>query len=394
MSDTLNYATPAGESDASAIAAILSSAFGNQPDQSREWVGKLDLSDFRIVRAGGEVVGALLLVPMGQYWGGRAAPMTGIAAVGVAPHRRGEGVALHLMRGAVRELAERGVPISGLYPATQHLYRRAGYEQAGTRFTVTLPAARIGVRSAGALKSVRLGDADTEEVKACYARFASRHDGYLDRGPYVWSRIRETREGTAGGFGFRDRSGALRGYVYLTQPKKPSGKYDLRVWDMAGDSAEAMREVLAFLADHRSMADDAIWFTGPHDPFLALLDEQPFTMALHFYWMLRILDVKRALEARGYPPGVRAELHLEVDDDLLESNRGRFTVQVEGGRASVKPGGRGEVRLGVRALAPLYSGLRSAWELRTLGVLEGPDEALAAAAGVFAGAAPATPDMY
>jgi predicted acetyltransferase len=101
------------------------------------------------------------------------------------------------------------------------------------------------------------------------------------------------------------------------------------------------------------------------------------------------------VEGRGYAPGVRAEVHLEIADELLPKNSGRWTVAVEGGRASsVVKGGRGGLRLDIRALAPLYSGLISAAQLRVLGQVEGDDEAVAAADAAFAGTAPWKSDMY
>jgi len=72
------------------------------------------------------------MIPMGQWWGSQRVPMTGIAGVGVTPEYRGTGVAIALVQDTVKELHRQGVPLSVLYPATQHLYRKAGYEQAGT----------------------------------------------------------------------------------------------------------------------------------------------------------------------------------------------------------------------------------------------------------------------
>ncbi|HVZ94403.1 MAG TPA: GNAT family N-acetyltransferase [Phycisphaerales bacterium] len=392
-----SYGGIAGQSEIDACAFILGTAFGSPPAQSREWIEKSGSDDMRAGRADGELVACLRFVRMAQWWGSKSVPMVGVAGVGVAPHRRGEGFALELMRSAMRELAAEGCPISCLYPATQRLYDRAGYAQAGSRFHVTVPLPRLNAR-AGKLKGMTLRDEDAGEVKACYTRAASHLNGYLDRGDYCWTRVRESRDGPVHGFGFRDTTG-IRGYLYYTQSRKSTGKHDLKLTDIAADSRDAAMELLAFLSDHRSMGDDAVWHAGPHDPLLALIDEQVYTLTLHHYWMMRITDARRALEARGYASAVRADLHLDIADDLLDLNRGRFVLTAEGGTASVKPGGRGDLRLDIRTLATLYSGLRSAYELRALGLIECTDggainRALADASAIFAGPAPATPDMY
>ena len=61
---------------------------------------------------------------------------------------------------------------------------------------------------------------------------------------------------------------------------------------------------------------------GPMDPLLLLMREQDYQVKLLFHWMLRVLDVPAALEARGYPAGVSGTLHLEVEDELFPENRG------------------------------------------------------------------------
>src|SRR5262249_56665945 len=102
-----------------------------------------------------------------------------------------------------------------------------------------------------------------------------------------------------------------------------------------------------------------VWHTGPADPVLALLPEQQYRLRLRHHWMLRILNLPAALIARGYARGLTAELHLEVRDECLPANNGRFVLQVREGPALVEPGGSGRMRLDIRGLATIYSGLFS-----------------------------------
>jgi predicted acetyltransferase len=110
--------------------------------------------------------------------------------------------------------------------------------------------------------------------------------------------------------------------------------------------------------------------------------------------MLRIVDVKKCLEARGYSGSGRAEVHLDIRDETIPANAGPWIVTVEGGRAIVERGGRGDLRLSIRALAPLFSGYLSAAQLAQLGRIEGSSAAIAAAAGVFPAGTPWLSDMY
>lgn len=119
-------------------------------------------------------------------------------------------------------------------------------------------------------------------------------------------------------------------------------------------------------------------------------------------WMLRVLDVPRALSARGWPAHLEGELHLEVTDDLVAANRGRWRLRVTGGAATVEPGGRGERRRPVsppgscgstwprsRRSTPATCGPRGS---RLDGRLEGPPAAIELAGRLFA--VPWMPDKF
>src|SRR5690606_17876867 len=117
-------------------------AFGLAPERARKWVVD-HLSGIRALRRRGQVLGGLLLIPMGQFFGCRRVSMTGVAGVSVVPAARGQGVATRLMTAALREM-RRGNALSALYPATMPLYRRVGYELAGARYRVEVPVRLIG----------------------------------------------------------------------------------------------------------------------------------------------------------------------------------------------------------------------------------------------------------
>ena len=110
--------------------------------------------------------------------------------------------------------------------------------------------------------------------------------------------------------------------------------------------------------------------------------------------MLRLVDVPAALQARGYPPDLHADLHLDVRDDLLPANSGRIVLTVEDGHGRVRPGGAGHLRLGVRELAAIYTGFMAPAEVRALGAIEGSADALALAGAIFAGPRPWLADMF
>jgi predicted acetyltransferase len=110
--------------------------------------------------------------------------------------------------------------------------------------------------------------------------------------------------------------------------------------------------------------------------------------------MLRIVDPAAAIEARGFPAGLRATLQIDLADDVLPENAGRYTIEVEGGRAAVSRGGAGRIALGVRELAAIYTGFMAPQELRAIGRIAGPDDDMGLMGAVFGGVRPWVADMF
>ena len=104
--------------------------------------------------------------------------------------------------------------------------------------------------------------------------------------------------------------------------------------------------------------------------------------------MLRVVDLPKAITARGFAPGVEGSVEIEVEDDLLPANAGRWTIRVAGGRGRCVRGGRGRVKADARGLAPIYTGRESPFALRAAGRVDGPDGELARLGALFAGPAP------
>lgn len=376
-----------------AAARFCSLAFGGTVEGAVEWLrDQAGHENLRVLReADGSVSASLIVIPMGQYFGGRSVEMEGIAGVAVPPEGRGKGAGLRLMRAQVLDAAGRGVPVSCLFASTQALYRQVGYEQCGVLFETTLPLRTIGVRER-AMVVRELTDADEPAIRACYSAFAARYDGMLDRGAYVWVRTRSNRGEVRRGFGFFGGGGGaeeLEAYLFFAQRRKAStGRHDVAVSDLAFMTARGGRRLLGFLSDLATVGDDATFDGAPVHPLMALMPQQYFSAKSVDVAMLRVNLVKEALEGRGYAPSVRAEFVVEVEDDLVEANAGAWRVRVEEGRAEVERV-RGDVRgaavmrCDVRGLAAVYAGYCSATAAAGLGWVEG--EALAVVDGVFAG---------
>jgi predicted acetyltransferase len=240
-----------------------------------------------------------------------------------------------------------------------------------------------------------LDDLHRNEVERCYREFAAQNDGWLDRGPYGWERVREPRGEKAPGFGIVNGD-RVDGYVYFQQRRKlDTGRQELLPSDIAFRTAEAGRRLLGFFADFATVGDEVVFGGGPHHPLLWLLGQQRYTVALKDYWMVALTNVKAALEARGYSEAVRADIALDVVDEVTPENAGRLLLRVEGGRGTVESLPRGNAaRIGVGPLAALYTGFTSPKRLRAMGALDADDRTVDALGAAFAGSAPAMTDTF
>jgi predicted acetyltransferase len=378
--------------DLAAIERTLGLCFNIGEARAAVSIERAGLSEIRVLDLGGELGAITYLIPMGIFFGGRTISNLGIAAVGVPPQHRGRGYSTQMMQAILREAQDRGFAVSTLHPATQTVYRKVGYQLFGGYYETSMPIATIEVRERGAeLRSYR--PEDREAVRALQSKYARSFDGHLDRGEYVWHGVHLVRDMPTEGYLVHE-NGELTGYCFLWQEALPGLSYNLRISDMVATTPVAARRLLTFFADHRSLAREVLWHGGPTDPLLMQLPEDRYQVKLRHFVMLRLLDVKRALEARGYPKLVRAKLELELEDPLLPAHAGRWTLEVADGFAELSRGGEGKLRTDAAGLTALFTQLHPAPRLAALGWIQGDAESIETARSIFAGPQASLTEMF
>jgi predicted acetyltransferase len=377
--------------DIQRLGNIFEQCFLMSSGDSEIFFNRIGLENFYVIRAGEQVAGGLATIPMAQWWGGKRVPMAGIGAVGIAPEYRGDGAALTMMQHTVKELYAKGVPISTLYPATQRLYRKAGYEQGGISSIWEVPTQSILVKE----QPLPIGAvAGAHEIfYELYQQQAKLNNGLVERHQSLWERIFKPDEKETIYAYLIGCAEQPQGYIIFSQHQDQDGSF-IRVRDCAVLTTAAAQTFWNFLANHRSQIKNVLWKGSVTESLTLLLPEQTAKQKSVSYWMLRVIDVVKALEKRGYPAGIQAELHLEIQDDLLAENNGRFILSVANGRGEITSGGKGEMKLHIRGLAPLYTGLFTPQQLQLAGQLDATETARFAATQIFAGASPWMADFF
>ncbi len=376
-----------------ALGDVLSHAFGFPREDARSWFERAGLENVRTLERNGRVCGGLIEIPMGQFFGGRSVTTMGVAGVGIVPEERGRGVATHLMLSMLRGARARGFALSTLYPATVSLYRRVGYERGGARFSISLDPRTCEIPRVPEMMIAEVSGTPADVV-ALYEKTARRCDGYIDRGPYVWSRV-STPRGLVTKTFTASHGSTLEGYVVLSHKMEPPAS-TVTVTDIAATTARAARALLRVLVEYRSLAALVQWYGGPSDLFTNLLPERHCEIRLTDYFMVRVVDVANALALRGWPRAIDGGLTIELDDASMPENSGVYGLELEGGRLRIAAGeAKGpRVKITERGLAALYTGQAQAHVLASAGWLEADEDARELLDRWFGGPLPTTRDFF
>ncbi|MEH1960402.1 MAG: GNAT family N-acetyltransferase [Nostoc sp.] len=392
MTPKFEYSTLAHPQDIQHLGYIFEQCFISGLGGEEAYINLLGVENFRIIRESEQLVGGLATLDMGQWWGGVRVPMTGIAVVGIAPEYRGSGAAIALMQHTLKELYARGIPLSALYPAVQTLYRKVGYEQGGSWCNWEVATNTIQVREQP-LPLQPIVSINHQVFYELYQQQARQTPGYLDRHPAIWERLIQPDEKETFYAYFIGSKEKPQGYILFSQHSKEDGAI-LRIKDWVILTVAAAQSFWSFLATHRSQIERVRWRSSVIDSLTLLLPEQTAKLRHTMRWLLRVVDVVKALEMRGYPSGIQAELHLDIQDNLLTGNNGKFILSVANGRGEVTKGGKGELQLDIRELAPLYTSLFTPYHLQQVGKLHGTETAISAATQIFAGSSPWMADFF
>jgi predicted acetyltransferase len=197
---------------------------------------------------------------------------------------------------------------------------------------------------------------DRPSVETLYERVAAQGHFALERKPGWWSQRLWGREGDWVVYEGR-RRGQIEGYLYYEVDASPGPfKLSVTLEEFVAVTPEAHRGLVGYLAALRDQVSE-IHFAAPADGVwpLTLLTGQNLrpgaelsvltdTGNISNGAMLRLTDVKAALERWPLPPQARGELTLEVEDPVLPQNARSWRVGVRDGGLRLGAEGTGPAR--------------------------------------------------
>lgn len=361
---------PRDYGDWEAYAALLRQSLGGPPEFWPRFLESVRSDALVLVAVHKRhVLSGAIGLPMPQLFGDQ--PVSSLALSGVATHPdvRKRGLSTSVIEALMEAGRSEGVAVSPLWPSTSRFYRRLGWEVAGRS-----ASCRVATRALAGLSGSGEAWRDPgEEVREAQRDWARRWNGSLLRPDWWWvARHPEPAPDATFRYGWFQN---FRPTGFLAYRQEVVGREtEIVVSEMWGLTSDAWRGLLGLLGSSETMFPTVRFaphvFPHHHD-LLWVLPEQDVTSQSGYNWMLRLVDVPAALEARGWAPGATGRVDLAID-----SEEERFVLEVDQGRAAVSPGGEGRVRWGRGALAAWYAGGLSARRAARLGLAAGATDDL------------------
>jgi predicted acetyltransferase len=311
---------------------------------------------------GGAIFSFRLTIPGGEV------PAAAVTAVGVLPTHRRRGILTSLMERQLRDAAERGEPVAILWASEGSIYGRFGYGLATLWANIEVPRDRASFRrDVPAEGSVRFVTQDEAErlFPPVYDAVRTVTPGFYDRTEAWWqTEVLDDPEHRRHGAGPRflvafEVDGRCEGYVIYrvrsdwewTGPKSV-----LEVRELMAATPRALRELWRFCFSVDLIRTVRANLLSPDHPLLHMVNEpRRLDMRIGDALWVRIVDLPAALMARSFAAEDR--IVLEVADDLLPSNAGRWLLDARAGAAIVeRTAAPADLALDTTDLAAVYLG--------------------------------------
>ena len=305
---------------------------------------------------------------------GAMLPVAGVTMVSVLPTHRRRGILRSLMLRQLADIAERGEePIAALWASETPLYGRYGYGRASSHAFFRFGRGEGALHAAApADPAIRLRLAEpadaVAELAKVYESVLPGQPGFFGRDADWWDRVLDDPEEERQGSSplrcllAEDGSGVRAYALYRSTPRWEEGTflpdgalslYELVAADPAGGAA-LWRDLLS-----RDLITEVTADLRPaDDPLLyQLQDPRRARPQLADNLWVRIIDLPTALARRGY--AASADVVLEVTDDLLPANAGRWRLRAAlagGGAECTRTDDPADIALDVRELGAVYLG--------------------------------------
>lgn len=371
----------ANSEDIDFIVAAYSSAFAFSRGRTVDYLQNTGLSNFHVIEHAARPAAVFALIETGHWFAGRVVPACNIAHVAISPEYRGTGLAATILDVAAAEAVKRGAAIASLFASTRPLYRRSGFELAGSEIIYEADTSELyKLKDRFQCRRV-VGEDILSTIAPIYAEHCRTMTGVLERGLAHWNVLTRAAGEELATFVF-EKEGEGIGYVVLDTGDPEC----LVLRDWAALSGTAARYILKFLGTFSTVYPRVRWHGAPQDALIFAMPDKGWRLVHQEEFLMRILSPKQALVARGYECG-SVSLRLDIVGD---TERHSLLLSVENGFAACEEAvsAPADVTVGLAQFATLFSGFRSAYFLEKAGWIAGDSAAIKRCHDIFSGPSP------
>jgi predicted acetyltransferase len=327
----------------------------------------------------GVLAAKMAMLPFTIRWNGSWIACAGVTAVTALPTHRRRGHVASLMRQSMIVMREAGQPLAMLWATMSAIYQRFGYGNVFTNLLYEFDARGVEfveeIPIPGRTRLLKL-EQTRAAIDDVYHAFAAQRTLMLRRGDDWWPRALHLL--SAAGVApllvaCYEEQGQIQGYVvYDVEDGRMWGRrrdQRLQVYDFVWQTPAAHRALVLLLAGY-DLARSVRFPSLPADDPLFHHVQEPRLLnpSMTDGTLLRIVDLRPALEGRGYDAD--GNITFSLADDLCPWNSGTWRLEVEGGQASLQvAAAEPELIVAPRALAMLVSGYQNATALANAGLL-------------------------
>ncbi|HEX4526463.1 MAG TPA: GNAT family N-acetyltransferase [Gaiellaceae bacterium] len=345
---------------------VISHYFGHESsaEDAEHFAQWIDLGRVHAAFDGDRIVGGAgaftyrMSVP-----GGGEVPAAGVTVVGVLPTFRRRGVLTSMMNAQLDDCRRRGDFVAYLWASESAIYGRFGYGLASQIGSMKLARERSNFaqpfEQQGTVRLVDLEEA-ARSFPALYEELRPQRPGMFSRSKEWWETRKlfddpARRQGGPLNRALLELDGEPAGYaLYRVKQDWQHGfsKGVVTIVEVVTPTPGATRELWRWLFDFDWTSEfEANLLPLDHPLFLLLAEPRRMQFTLNDGVWVRLIDVGGALSARTYTG--EGEIVLELTDELLPENAGRWRVSAAG---TERTEAAADLSLDITGLGTVYLG--------------------------------------
>lgn len=303
----------------------------------------------------GTLLGGMILLDMNCRFEGHTCRFFGVGGVVTDPAERRRGAIRQIFEADLPRMYEEGFVLSALYPFSHEFYRKFGYELGIMRHTMKFSpgSLRKDLYRAAAIRRV-LPEEPDGGMKQVYDRYIADKNLGILRTTEQW---KDLRSGTP----WENQKHSYVLYNEADEPiaywigtmSKSDGEPLLTIDDLAYVSREGMEAIFAML---RSMNEvGTVKLVMPQDMPIRYLMADPYHVDEECICggMVRIVNAEQVLGMLP-APALKGSCTIEVSDDQIAENNGRFLITGDGEMLTVsRTEGEPDLRCTINGLSAL-----------------------------------------